>query len=191
MKDQHNENSHPVDQYFLQQSELLEIQYNPKHWQQLSDQLAGHTIADAASDNNEEDIPKAAPPKQSWLLLGILFLLLSTTLLWQLYSAKSMGNIQEKEKTSIYPAGTGENTSDLTTESAAPMTDDYSTDVVPTQSGSLTKAEMTQQRRSAITQPLETNALPVEIKSISVKTRPLVVPLDDKAGEKKEVFIFW
>ncbi|MEL6658514.1 MAG: hypothetical protein AAFR36_18775, partial [Bacteroidota bacterium] len=69
MKDQHHENSHPVDQYFLQQSELLEIQYNPKHWQQLSNQLADQTIADSASDNTEDDIPKAAPIRPFWLLL--------------------------------------------------------------------------------------------------------------------------
>ena len=191
MKDQHHENSHPVDQYFLQQSELLEIKYNPKHWQQLSDQLRSQTIADSASDRAEDDIPKAASQKQSWLLLGILFLLSSTTLLWQLYSARSMEKIQRTEKTSIHYNNSNENSGNLVVQSAELEPAEHDTNFPDLHSKSSTTVNGPQQRRSTIIQPLRTSSLPLEVKSISTQTRPLVVPLDDKDGGKKEVFIFW
>ncbi|MEL6837560.1 MAG: hypothetical protein AAFP77_31415 [Bacteroidota bacterium] len=191
MKDQHHENSHPVDQYFLQQSELLEIQYNPKHWQQLSNQLADQTIADSASDNTEDDIPKAAPIRPFWLLLGMLLLFSSTILLWQVYAAKATEDIQNLEKTSSYPNGSTESSSDLIIQSTELETEEHSTDLADLKARSSTNMESIQRTRKLVVQPLETSALPLELKSISTPTRSLVVPLDKQGGEKKEVFIFW
>ncbi|MEL7425352.1 MAG: hypothetical protein AAFN81_20355 [Bacteroidota bacterium] len=191
MKDQHHENSHPVDQYFLQQSELLEIQYNPKHWQQLSDQLADQTIADSASDNTEDDIPKAAPIRPFWLLLGVLFLCSSTILLWQVYAAKATEDIQNLEKTSSYPNRSTESSTDLIIQSTELETEEHSTDLADPKARSLANMESIQRTRNLVVQPLETSILPLELKSISTPTPALVVPLDKQGGEKKEVFIFW
>ncbi|MEL7246758.1 MAG: hypothetical protein AAFO03_00005 [Bacteroidota bacterium] len=191
MKDQHHENSHPVDQYFLQQSELLEIQYNPKHWQQLSDQLADQTIADSTSDNTEDDIPKAAPMRTFWLLLGMLLLFSSTILLWQLYAAKATEDVQHLEKTSIYPNSSTESSTDLIIQSTELEPEGHSIELVDLQAKPSTNMESVQRARNRVVQPIETSTLPLELKSVSTQTRPLVVPLDKQGGEKKEVFIFW
>lgn len=191
MKNKQEKKTHPVDEYFQQQSELLEIRYNPEHWQQLADELAVSAPAERQSDSNTESIQQASKPRKNYRFLIMLLIAIIASALFFFISTPKSAEAQLPEESSIglaTPKSPTPKSSQIKESTPQILSLEESTSSAPAYENA------NAQRHRAASQAvarLPRPALPQDLKPISLSPQKLPVPLDSSQQEHKEIFIYW